>query len=120
MERVLNMEKENLKQQAEVIVEKVRELVREGNVSRVLLMRQGEILVNLPMTAGIVGALVGLSAAPFAVLTTALVSYGLDCEIIIEKADGAILNLNQTEAGLKLEEIKMNVKDKAKDLFGNK
>lgn len=116
----MNMDKENLKQQAEQIVDKVKELVQEGNVSRVMLMRRGEILVNIPMTAGVVGVLVGLHAAPFAVLTTALVSFGLDCEVIIEKADGTMLNLNETDAGMKLEEIKETVKDKAKDFFEKK
>ena len=114
------MDKDNLKQQAEQIVEKVKELVKECNVSRVILMRNGEILVNIPMTAGVVGVLVGLRAAPFALLTTALVTFGLDCEIVIEKADGTLLNLRETEAGMKLEEIKETVKDKAKDMFGKK
>ena len=114
------MDKENLKQQAEQVVEKVRALVQEGNVSRVLLMRGGDILVNIPMTAGVVGLLVGLKAAPFAVLTAALVSLGLDCEVVVEKADGTVINLNETDVGVKLEGMKETVKDKAKDLFGNK
>ena len=113
----MNMDKENLKQQAEQIVDKVKALVQEGNVSRVMLMRRGEILVNIPMTAGIVGTIIGLKAAPFAVLTAALVSFGLDCEIVIEKADGTITNLNETDVGVKLGEIKENVKDKARDIF---
>ena len=114
------MDKENLKQQAELIVEKVKDLVQEGNVSRVILMRMGEVLVNIPVTAGVIGALVGLSAAPFAMLSAALVSFGLDCEIIIEKADGTMLNLNETEFGVKLESMKETAKSKAKDMFGNK
>ena len=114
------MDKENLKQQAEQIVDKVKALVQEGNVSRVMLMRHGEILVNIPMTAGVVGVLVGLKAAPFAVLTAALVSFGLDCEIMIEKADGTMVNLNETDVGAKLENAKETFKDKTKDVFGKK
>lgn len=114
------MDKDNLKQQAEQIVDKIKDLVQEGNISRVMLLRKGEILLNLPMTAGVVGVLVGLRAAPFALLTTALVSFGLGCEIMIEKADGTMFNLNETEAGTKLEEIKETVKGKAKDIFDKK
>lgn len=114
------MDKENLKQQAEQLVEKVKQLVQEGNVSRVMLMRRGEILVNIPMTAGVVGVLVGLHAAPFALLTTALVTFGLDCEIIIEKADGSMTNLNETDVGVKLEDAKETVKDKVRDIFDKK
>ena len=56
----------------------------------------------------------GLGAAPFAVLTTALVSFGLDCEIEITKKDGSVLNLNETPLGLKLEDLKEMAMDKAK------
>ena len=114
------MEKENLKQQAELLVEAVKELVQEGNVSRVMLMRNGEILVNIPMTAGVIGTFVGLTAAPFALLTTALVSFGLDCEILIEKADSDMLNLNETQIGMKLESAKAVAKDKVKEAFAKK
>lgn len=108
------MDEQQLKQQAEKIVEKIKELAKDGGASKVTLKRHGETLVNLPLGAGILGAIVGLGAAPFAVLTTALVSFGLDCEIEITKQDGTVLNLNETPAGTKLEELKDIVIDKAK------
>lgn len=109
------MDEQQLKQQAEKIVEKVKELVKDGGASKIALKRKGETLVNIPLGAGILGAIVGLGAAPFAVLSTALVSFGLDCEIEITKQDGTVLNLNETPTGTKLEEIKELVLDKAKE-----
>ena len=47
-------------------------------------------------------------------MTTALVSFGLDCEVEITKQDGTVLNLNETPTGVKLEELKGIVIDKAK------
>ena len=108
------MDEQQMKQQAEKIVEKIKELVQDGGASKIALKRKGETLVNIPLGAGILGAIVGLGAAPFAVLTTALVSFGLDCEIEITKKDGTVLNLNETPTGTKLEEIKEIVIDKAK------
>ena len=108
------MDEQQMKQQAEKIVEKIKELVQDGGASKIALKRKGETLVNIPLGAGILGAIVGLGAAPFAVLSTALVSFGLDCEIEITKKDGTVLNLNETPAGTKLEEIKEIVLDKAK------
>ena len=108
------MDEQQMKQQAEKIVEKVKELVKDGGASKISLKRKGETLVNIPLGAGILGAIVGLSAAPFAVLTTALVSFGLDCEVEITKQDGTVLNLNETPTGVKLEELKGIVIDKAK------
>ena len=108
------MDEQQLKQQAEKLVEKIKELVQDGGASKIALKRKGETLVNLPLGAGIVGALVGLSAAPFTVLTTALISFGLDCEIEITRKDGTVLNLSETPAGMKLEELKDFAVDRAK------
>ncbi|MBR3553205.1 MAG: DUF4342 domain-containing protein [Clostridia bacterium] len=108
---------EQTKQQVQQIVEKIKEFAREGGASRVLLKRKGETLLNLSLNTGIIGAVIGLTAAPFAVLTTALISFGLDCEIEIEKPDGTVVNLNQTELGVKLEDLKDVAKDKAKEFF---
>lgn len=112
------MEEDKLKQQAEQIIEKIKALVKDGNASHVTLKRKGETLLSVSMNAGIIGAVIGLKAAPFLVLSAALVSFGLDCEIEIEKKDGTIVNLNETKMGVKLEGLKETAKDKAKDLFG--
>ena len=89
------MDEQKIKAEAERVVEKIKALVKEGNVSRVKLNRKGETLINIPVNAGIVGALVGLSAAPFAVITAALVAFGLDCTIQIEKKDGSVTDLTK-------------------------
>lgn len=107
---------EKIKEQADRIVEKVRELIKDGNVSRVILKRKGQTLLNLPMSYGVLGAAIGLYMAPLTVLTTALVSFGLDCEVEIERKDGTTLNLSETAVGSRLE----GLKQLAKDRFGKK
>lgn len=104
------MDEQKLKMQAEIIVEKIRELVKDGSASRVILKRKGETLLNLSLNTGILGAAIGLKAAPFLVLTTALVSFGMDCEIEVEKKDGTVWNLSDTPVGMKLEELKRSAK----------
>lgn len=112
------MDEQNIKNQAEQIIEKVKEIVKSGNASHVTLKRNGETLLSVSTNAGIIGAVIGLKAAPFVVLTAALISFGLDCEIEIEKKDGTIVNLRETKVGAKLENLKDSAKEKAKDLFG--
>lgn len=112
------MDEQNIKNQAEQIIEKVKEIVKSGNASHVTLKRNGETLLSVSTNAGIIGAVIGLKAAPFVVLTAALISFGLDCEIEIEKKDGTIVNLSETKVGSKLENLKDSAKEKAKDLFG--
>ena len=111
------MDEEKRKQQAQQIVDAIKDHVKDGSASRVLLKRKGETLLNLSLNTGILGAVVGLTAAPFAVLTAALVSFGLDCEIEIVKKDGSVLNLNETELGVKLTSFKDSAIEKAKAFF---
>ena len=111
------MDEQTIRQQAEQIVEAIKTLVKDGSASRVLLKRKGETLLNLSLNTGILGAVIGLTAAPFAVLTTALITFGLDCEIEIEKQDGTVLNLNETEIGVKMEAWKETAFDKARAFF---
>lgn len=113
------MDENYIKQQAEQIVEAIKTLVKDGSASRVLLKRKGETLLNLSLNTGILGAVIGLTAAPFAVLTTALITFGLDCEIGIEKQDGTVLNLNETEIGVKMEAWKETAFDKAREFFNS-
>ena len=112
------MEEDKVKQQADQIIEKIKAIVKDGQASHVSLKRNGETVLSVSLNAGIIGAVIGLKAAPFVVLTAALISFGLDCEIEIEKKDGTIVNLNETKFGTKLENLKETAKDKAKDLFG--
>ena len=89
------MEENNgLKKEVDQIIEKIKQLVKTGNVSRIRLIRNGEVLVNIPVTAGVIGAVVGLSAAPFAVIAAALLAFGLECKVEIEMKDGTVSDLD--------------------------
>ena len=111
------MNEEELKAKVNETVEKLRGLISEGAVSRVKLVKDDKVLLNLPMPAGVLGAVVGLAAAPVATVAAALVSFGMDCEVIVEKPDGSETNLNRTEAGLFLESVKGTVREKAHEIF---
>ena len=112
------MEEDKIRKQAEQIVEKVKAFIKDGNAARINIKRKGDTLFSISLGAGIIGALIGLKAAPLVLLTTALVSFGLDCEVEIEKKDGTIINLNETRLGSKLGDLKESAKEKAKGAFG--
>ena len=113
------MNEENIKEQAEKIVEAVKGFVSDKTSALITLKRKGKTLFSVSTGAGLIGAAIGLKAAPFAMLTAALVAFGTDCEIEIEKADGTIINLNETRVGAKLKDMKDSVVGKAKDKFGD-
>ncbi len=81
---------EDLKHKAEDIVEKIKEIVKEGNVSRVRVIRGDNVILNLPLTVGVVGTILGLAAAPWAVIIATVTTIGLNCTVEVEKKDGTI------------------------------
>ena len=112
------MDTKNIKQQAEQVAQYILSLVQDGNASRVMLKRKDKTLFDLSLTTGVVGTIVGLSAAPCAVLTAVLVSFGMDCDVEIEKKDGTVIKLSETAFGAKMESFKAAVKDKVSGHFG--
>lgn len=71
------------------LVEKVKALVREGNVSRIQISRKDEVILSLPVNVGIGAGLVGLLAFPWAMVAGVIAAYGLDCRIEVIKDDGS-------------------------------
>ena len=76
-----NVRREEFKVRGEAIVEKVKELVHEGNIRRVLIQdSDGKTLLDIPLTLGVLGALVAPQLAALGALA-ALVS---DATIVVE------------------------------------
>src|SRR6185369_153592 len=72
---------ESIKAEGGAVLDKLREIVHEGNVRRVRV-RQGErTIAEFPLTAGVVGAVV----APALAAIGALVALARDCSIDIER-----------------------------------
>jgi len=49
---------ESVKADASTVVEKLRSLVHEGNVRRVVVTHEGRTVAEFPLTAGVVGAVI--------------------------------------------------------------
>ena len=62
------MDKFELEELAKDVAEKVKALVQEGNVTRVRIRKDDTVILNLPMTAGVVGTVIGAVAAPWALI----------------------------------------------------
>lgn len=89
------------------VMEKLKALIKKGNVSRVILKKDGEILLNVPVTAGAIGlvlypivSILGVSAA---LITKA--------SIEIVKDNGEVVDINEI-AEETVSEIKSMVKGK--------
>ncbi|WP_352419864.1 DUF4342 domain-containing protein [Proteiniborus sp.] len=82
---------DNLSNKGEIIIENLREILRKGNVTKIVVKKDGDTIVNLPVTAGAIGAILALPVTALG-LTAALVS---KCSIEITKEDGEIINVNE-------------------------
>ena len=72
------------------ILEKIKSAVKEGNVNKIRIVRDGKELLTIPVNAGIAGGLVGLAVAPWwGILAAAAAAYGLNCKFEIVKDDGS-------------------------------
>jgi hypothetical protein len=110
------------KQQSEFInrgtdlIEKLKELVSKGVITRILVVKNDHQVMNIPVLAGGVAALVFTTATIAGIL--AAVATG--CHIKVVKENGDVLNLNEmTEESFRnfvdaTEKTVQNVKDKFK------
>jgi Domain of unknown function (DUF4342) len=72
---------ESFKAESGNVVERVKELVHEGNVRRVIVKHEGRIVAEFPLTAGVVGVVL----APVLAAIGALVALMKDCTVEVER-----------------------------------
>lgn len=91
-ENINSREKLSPKEQGSAIIDMVKEVVKKGNVARIVVRNSAEDpIVNIPVNAGIVGALV----APWGLLAAAIATIGFKCVVEIVKTDGTIIDVSQ-------------------------
>lgn len=74
---------EAIKGDANTIVEKLKAIVHEGNVRRVVVKHEGRTVAEFPLTAGVVGVVI----APIVAAIAAIAAMLKDCTLEIERAD---------------------------------
>ncbi len=74
--------REEFKINGEDLIKKVKELIHEGNVRRITIKdKDGKDLIVLPLTIGIVGALI----APALAAVGAIAALVTECSIVVER-----------------------------------
>jgi len=81
-EDMTETKKEEFKINGEDLIKKVKELIHEGNVRRITIKdKDGKDLIVLPLTIGIVGALI----APALAAVGAIAALVTECSIVVER-----------------------------------
>ena len=81
---------------ADETVEKVKELVKKGNVTKISVKKDDETVVNIPVNVGLIGTIV----APWGVLAAAVAAFGFKCKIELTKDDGTVVDVSRRAENL--------------------
>jgi hypothetical protein len=92
---------ETFTSESAAILDRLRDLIHEGNVRRVVVEHQGRTVAEFPLTAGVVGAVF----APVLAAIGALLALLQNCTIRVERAQDATDNpapgrTDETPAGV--------------------
>ncbi len=75
-------------------IDKLKKKVEEGNVDRIQIKKGDEVVFSVPVNVGIVGGIIGLAAAPWALIAGSVAAFGLGCRLEVVKKDGTTDQIN--------------------------
>ncbi len=76
--------RETFKINGEQLLAKVKELIKQGNIRRIIIKdKNGKVIVEFPLTIGVVGTLI----APALAAVGALAALLTECEITVEREE---------------------------------
>ncbi|SCJ92164.1 nascent polypeptide-associated complex protein [uncultured Eubacterium sp.] len=94
--------------QGEALIAKMKEVVKKGNISKILVTRDGDTIINIPLTVGVLGTVV----APWGMIAGVVAAFGFKCKIEFVKDDGSVIDITE-KAG----DIYEEAKEKGTDIY---
>ena len=97
------------------IMEKIKELVNKGNVSRILVRKGDKILVDVPVNVGLAAGVATLALSKVLVIGAALATVGFGCTVEVIKDDGQVVDVLTEESAQKARETAAGVVEEVKN-----
>ncbi len=69
------------------LVDKVKQLIHEGNIRRVRVLHEGRIVLEIPLSIGAPAAAIGIMMAPVLAAIGAFAALVTECTIEVEKIE---------------------------------
>jgi len=69
------------------LVDKVKQLIHEGNIRRVRLLHEERVVLEIPLSIGAPAAVIGILAAPVLAAIAAFAALVTECTIEVEKIE---------------------------------
>ena len=87
---LISEKKKGFGKKGEALFSRLKEIVKKGNVSKIQVKKDGELVLNVPVNAGLVGVVI----APIAAVVAVVAAFGFKCSIEIIKTDGTIIDVS--------------------------
>ena len=97
------------------IIEKIKELIKKGNVSRVLVRKGDKVLVDVPVNAGIAVGVATLAVSKVLLIAGVLATVGFGCTVEVIKDDGQIVDVLTEDSAQKAKEAAAGVVEEVKN-----
>lgn len=78
-------EKEKYTVSGDQVVQKIKQLIHEGNIRKVRLIHDGRTIIEIPLSVGAPVVAVGIMAAPLLAAVGAFAALVTECTIEVEK-----------------------------------
>jgi hypothetical protein len=79
------------------VVEKIKELIRQGNIRRVRLIHKGRPLIDIPLTVGVPVAAAAVLAAPVLAAVGAIAALVTECTLEVERVEDTAAEKDRKE-----------------------
>jgi hypothetical protein len=77
--------RDRIKVQSNRLVDKVREIIEEGNARRIIIRKEGRTVMEFPLSVGVGGATAAIVLAPTLAAVGAFAALVSEVEIVIER-----------------------------------
>lgn len=78
--------------QGTAVLDNLKDLIKKGNVAKIVVKKDDEVVLNIPVNLGIIGTVV----APWGAVLGVIAAFGFKCVVEVVKDDGTIIDVSDT------------------------
>lgn len=83
--------KNKIGDQSAQIMDRIKAAIHKGNVSKIIVRKDGDILLNLPVNVGLIGTVL----APWAAVAGVIAVFGTKCTVELVKDNGEVIEVSE-------------------------
>jgi len=81
------------------VVERVRQLIHQGNIRRVRILHKGRVLIDIPLTIGVPVSAAAILAAPALAALGTIAAMVTECTIEVERVQEDVEKKTEADEG---------------------